>query len=314
MHDYQYDVALSFLAQDEPLATQLANTLEERHRIFLYSRKQEQLAGTDGEKTFNEVFAKQARVVVVLYRKGWGESPWTRIEETAIRNRAFEEGYDFALFVPTDDSPSVPTYVPKTRLWIGLARFGINGAASVIDARIQELGGQLRVLSLEERAARAQQVAAFKAFREEYSRSYEAMQAADTSFGRMVETMEQRVAGLQAAAPGLSLGAKRYGRMLVVLGTGPALRLEWCRQYSNSFEGAYIDATIWEGHPPVPGSYSFHGERYPQHTLRASPDVTDARTFAWQFKTPEGVRQLGAEDACEYILSWWLGKTERALA
>lgn len=314
MDGYKYDVALSFLVQDEPLATQLANILEERHRVFLYSRQQEQLAGTDGEKTFNEVFATQARMVVVLYRQGWGESPWTRIEETAIRNRAYEEGYDFALFVPTDDKPTVPTYLPKTRLWIGLARFGVNGAASVIDARIQELGGEPRVLSLEERAARAQKASEFKAFRQGYFRSHEGVQAADASFSRILEAVEQRVAGLQAAAPALGLQAKRFGRILVVLGTGPALRLEWRHQYTNSFEGAYLDATVWEGHPPVPGAFTFREERHPRHTLRATPDVTEVRTFSWQFKTSEGARLLDSEGACEYILSWWLSKTERSLA
>lgn len=314
MADYQYDVALSFLAEDEPLATQLASILGERHRVFLYSRKQEQLAGTDGEKTFNDVFAKQARVVVVLYRQGWGQSPWTRIEETAIRNRAFEDGYDFALFAPPDDKPSVPPYVPKNRLWIGLARFGVNGAASVIDARIQELGGEPRTLTLEQRAARAHSAAEFKTFRDGYFRSYEGVQAADASFQRVTENVEARVASLQAAAPGLGLQAKRFGRVLVVLGAGPALRLEWSRQYANSLEGAHIGATIWRGHPPVPGAVSFDNDRHPIHTLRPAPDVTEAREFAWQFKTPEGERLMDADGASECILSWWLAKTERSLA
>ncbi len=89
---FKYDVAFSFLAQDEGLATELCDLLQDRMRIFLYSKRQEDLAGTDGEETFNAVFGAQARLVVVLYRKGWGESPWTRIEETAIRNRAYKEG------------------------------------------------------------------------------------------------------------------------------------------------------------------------------------------------------------------------------
>ena len=48
--DFKYDVAFSFLAQDEVLAMQLADQFEGRLRVFLYSRKQEQLAGTDGER------------------------------------------------------------------------------------------------------------------------------------------------------------------------------------------------------------------------------------------------------------------------
>jgi hypothetical protein len=75
--DFKYDVAFSFVAQDEGLATQLADQFEGRLRVFLYSRKQEQLAGTDGEKSFNDVFAAQSRLVVVLYRDEWGQSPWT---------------------------------------------------------------------------------------------------------------------------------------------------------------------------------------------------------------------------------------------
>ena len=249
----------------------------------------------------------------MLFRQGWGESPWTRIEETALRNRAYDEGYDFALFVPTDDRPTVPKYVPKTRIWIGLARFGVNGVASVIDARIQELGGEPRALSLEQRAARAQKASEFRVFREGYFRSYEGVQAADASFACMLEAIENRVVNIQAAAPGLALQAKRFEKVLVVLSTGPALRVGWRRQYANSFEGADIDASIWEGHPPVPGIFTFREEHSRKHELRPTPDVTEAQTFAWQFKTKEGPRLLDAEEASEYILSWWLGKTERSM-
>ena len=103
---YKYDVAFSFLARDEGLATELNDLLQDRVRTFLYSRKQGEIAGKDGEQSFNAVFGKEARLVVVLYRRGWGETPWTRIEETAIRNRAFEYGYDFVKFIPLDEPPS----------------------------------------------------------------------------------------------------------------------------------------------------------------------------------------------------------------
>ena len=67
-HDqYKYEVAFSFLAQDEVLATELNDLLQDRLSTFIYSKRQEELAGTDGEETFNNVFGKQARLVVVLY-------------------------------------------------------------------------------------------------------------------------------------------------------------------------------------------------------------------------------------------------------
>jgi hypothetical protein len=89
---YKFDVAFSFPSKDEGLATRINDLLQDRIETFLYSRQQEKLAGTDGEKTFSEVFGKEARVVVVLFRNGWGQTRWTRIEETAIRGRAYERG------------------------------------------------------------------------------------------------------------------------------------------------------------------------------------------------------------------------------
>ena len=65
---YNYDVALSFLAQDERLATELNDLLQDRLKTFLYSKRQGEIAGTDGEQTFNKVFGEEARVVVVLCR------------------------------------------------------------------------------------------------------------------------------------------------------------------------------------------------------------------------------------------------------
>src|SRR5262249_13393845 len=73
---FKYDIAFSFVREDEGLATQLNDHLRDRYRTFLYSRAQEQLVGTDGEQTFNSVFEKEARIVAVLLRPEWGHTPW----------------------------------------------------------------------------------------------------------------------------------------------------------------------------------------------------------------------------------------------
>jgi hypothetical protein len=116
--DFEFDVAFSFHSLDEGLAIQVNDLLQDQFKTFIYSERQAMLAGTDGEETFNAVYGRKARCVVVLYRKEWGETPFTRIEQTAIRNRAFQEGYEFTLFVPSEKPPSVPTWLPKTRLWL----------------------------------------------------------------------------------------------------------------------------------------------------------------------------------------------------
>ncbi len=52
----KYDVAISFLHRDEQFALKIHAGLSERMEVFLYSKKQEELAGTDGLESFREAF------------------------------------------------------------------------------------------------------------------------------------------------------------------------------------------------------------------------------------------------------------------
>ena len=167
---FKYDVAFSFLKDDEGLAVELDDLIRDRVATFLYSRRQGELAGTDGELSFNEVFAANARIVVVLHRVSWGQTPWTRIEETAIRNRAFEHGYDFVIFVPLDEGP-LPKWLPKTQIWVGLERWGARGAAAVIEARVQDAGGMPRTESIHDKAARLKRAADYDTDRKQFFHS-----------------------------------------------------------------------------------------------------------------------------------------------
>jgi hypothetical protein len=152
---FEYDIAFSFAQKDEVLAYSIYMLLKDRLKCFIYSEEQKKLAGTDGETTFNQVFSKDSRIVVIFHSQDWGNTKWTRIEETAIKNKGFDEGYDFVILIPTDKPVNPPKWLPKTRLWIGLDRWGIESAASVIEARAQEFGGQVKELTLLEKIAQA---------------------------------------------------------------------------------------------------------------------------------------------------------------
>ena len=70
-----YDVAISFLSQDEQIGAAFRDRLSEGLKVFFYPRNQEQLAGTDGLETMRTPFLSDSRVVVVLYREPWGKTP-----------------------------------------------------------------------------------------------------------------------------------------------------------------------------------------------------------------------------------------------
>src|SRR5208337_180417 len=104
------------LQQDEPIALDLYERLSPNFDVFVYSKKQEDLAGTDGTESFRKAFRQDSRLVVVLYRDGWGETPWTRIEEGAICDRFLKEGWSWLLFIMTDSRSTHPPWLPETRI------------------------------------------------------------------------------------------------------------------------------------------------------------------------------------------------------
>jgi hypothetical protein len=254
--DYKYDVAFSFLAQDEGLATELNDLLQDRVRTFLYSKKQGEIAGKDGEQSFNTVFGEEARAVVVLYRQGWGETPWTRIEQTAIRNRAFEHGYDFAKFIPLDEKPTLPNWLPRTQIWIGLKRWGISAAAGVIEARIQELGGEPHEEDVLERAARLERSFEFSNRKKQFLNSYEGVKIANQEFGVIHEELGSLINQIKVSSSKLSFNLKHEDNTIVVLSQAPALSITWRYHYANSLNNAEVQVSFWRGHPPFPGAIS----------------------------------------------------------
>ena len=307
--EYKYDVAFSFLAQDEGLATELNDLLQDRVRTFLYSKKQGEIAGTDGEKSFNAVFSEDARLVVVLYRTGWGQTPWSRIEETAIRNRAFEDGYDFVKFIPLDDPPIVPKWLPRTQLWVGLKRWGTSGAASVIEARIEELGGEPHEETVTERAERLERSLKFSEKRKRFLHSDEGVRAANEQFEVLHKELERLIADVGVSTNSLSFTIKHAKNQTVVLGLSPALSIIWRYRYSNSLDNSYLSISLWNGHPPFPGIMHF-GEppRLSEEKFRF--DLLPNEQCCWKSEGLRGRSYLSHELA-SFILKYAMDYTDK---
>lgn len=190
MDDYKFEVAFSFCKVDESLASKMNDLLQDRYSTFIYFEKQKEIAGKDGEIEFGKVFRSESRVVVILYRSEWGNTSWTRIEETAIRDRAFDKGYDFTLFIPTENNIKMPEWLPRQRLWYGFERYGIEGAASVIESKIQENFGQIREENAEEKAKRLQRKIVFEQKKKSFLYSIEGVQAAAKEVNSLFSIIE----------------------------------------------------------------------------------------------------------------------------
>jgi hypothetical protein len=188
--NFKYEVSFSFLKQDEPIAYDINDRILDRLTTFIYSRKQEELGATDGEKQFNKVFFEESRIVVLLYREGWGQTPWTRIEETAIKNRAFEKGWDFLVLINLDPNSKLPKWIPQTYIWLDYQRFKSEGAIAVIDQRVKQNGGTSREESIEDKANRLKRQRTAENERENYLRSSEAIQNAYSEMTLLIQKLK----------------------------------------------------------------------------------------------------------------------------
>jgi hypothetical protein len=201
--------------------------------VFLYSEQQKALAGKDGEIAFNDVFARDARTVVVLYRVGWGQTPWTRIEETAIRNRGFDEGYDFATLVAIESPVDPPKWLPKNRLWVGFDRWGIEGAAATIEGRVQETHGTV------EQQTELDRILVEEASKQEHTDFVEAtgsVPIAEEEFRILKAELLSLVAAASARLPNLKLAPveEHNGRLISLYGATHEVHISWSQQYLNT--------------------------------------------------------------------------------
>src|ERR1700719_1137088 len=123
----QYDVAISFLSEDQTTAAAICDKLSEGLKVFFYPRNQEELAGTDGLESMRGPFF-DCRVMVVLYREKWGKTPWTRVEMPAIQESCLKFGWDPLFFIVLNQSDILPVWLPQIRVRYNFADFGLEQA------------------------------------------------------------------------------------------------------------------------------------------------------------------------------------------
>ncbi len=279
--DYKYEVAFSFLQEDEQLALGIADRIRDRVSVgaFVYSERQDELVGTDGVDAFSRVFGEDSRIAVILYRKGWGETKWTRVEENAIRTRGFNEGHEFVLLVKLDTT-NPPVWLPPTRIYLGFDRYGIDGVASVIEARVQATGGTVHVESVADYAARISRDLNFEAQRRQFLASDQGVEYAkrelDLLFGELKRLAEQIDSG-----PRIEVGFERPNFDFCRLSTlnarfGVTRHLAW----GNTLEDSGITFILTEG-GQFYGPYTMKEPHY-KEMFSYSVDLDRSGTIGWR--------------------------------
>ena len=237
---HKYEVALSFLQDDEQLALEIADRIRGRVSVgvFVYSERQDVLAGTDGVDAFSRIFGEQSLIVVILYRKGWGETKWTRVEENAIRTRGFNEGHEFVLLVKLD-AASPPVWLPPTRLYLGFDRYGIDGVASAIELRVQSAGGSVRSETILDHATNVAREVDFRNELNRWRQSGQAVESAKQQAQLLLQELKRYSEEVSAERPQIPIEWNKPDQTLCgVSARGKGFTVSWFNYYDNYFDHA----------------------------------------------------------------------------
>lgn len=305
--EFEYDVAFSFTAQDEALATQLNDLVADRLETFIYSERQKELAGTDGQTTFSEVYGKKARVVVILYRAEWGQTRWTGVEMNAIRTRAFEHGFDFTVFIPTEPKPSTPAWLPATRLYIGLERWGLEGAAAVVEQRVIDAGGTSKPETLVERAARLKRSTDLKTAQQQFERG-EGTAKANAAYEEFAEALKAGTEVVRGSGMNVEYRTSQHFRIVSCYPFN--LICSWYPHYSNSIEDIDLHATFYKGFPELPGFHRPYNKAVQLRNLKFRYSLVRVDHSAYVTKgTP--AKEFSPEQLADHLLSQLMDISDR---
>jgi hypothetical protein len=241
---FEFDAAISFLQADLPFALELRESLSPALQVFVYSRNQETVAATDGMETFRTVFLDRARLSVVLFRRGWGSTPWTAVEEAAIRDRCLHTRYRSLVLVNLDGSEP-PSWVPETYQYFDRTQYSADELVGVIKARAQEMGAELRVPSVADRAEAIERQRVFDAETAQLlDNSAMEWDAACETLMNMIREEAAAVAARAGWAIECGPGALVGG--FVVISHGQSLQLQGVGRYANTARSAYLEVREYD--------------------------------------------------------------------
>lgn len=279
----KYDVAFSFLAQDLGVAQDLESRLTPGLNTFVYARRKEELLGRDGMDSFSEVFRRDARLSVVLFREGWGHTPWTAFEETAIKSRALETRFSSMMVVRLDDS-EMPTWIPSHQLYVSQGSDTRPEMAAVIRARAQEQGAVVKKLSASEIALKKSRDEYLREAREQRARSHKAPEEIRQELGVLYGEILRIVAEIKAGDANFDIAAAAHNDSCVISSSRQSASLI-LYPIGNTLRDLVLRENRWKGPHGLP-SPSNPQPGGPHHlgATHYRPVISSDDAWVWQWE------------------------------
>jgi hypothetical protein len=260
-----------------------------------------------------EPFLK-ARVAVVLYREPWGKTKWTRIEETAIKDRCLEVGWQSLQFVMLDKNNAHPKWLPNTHIRFNYEDYGLNQLIGAVKRAVQEQGGVLKQPDALSEARRVQREAEYIADRDAMMRDRAWIEG---TVHRSLRETFNKVEELVAQANrdhGFNIVCRANGYQSCIMRSGfMSLGCGWRQPIFNNvgsdpYGDCYLRVAEFSGALLLPGEFAMHEPRVlKEHRIKVS--VTENRELVW---LDEKEQQIEAERLADRILMILMDLISRA--
>jgi hypothetical protein len=284
----KYDVAISFLSKDEPTASAIYQKLTEGLNVFFFPRNQEELAGTDGLESMRKPFFDDSRVMVVLYQEPWGKTPWTRVEETAIKEACLQHGWERLFFMVLNQKDKIPVWLPTNHVRFNYADYGLEQAVGAIKARVQDNGGQNRPLTALKRAELLQ---AAESFRHDQAQmgSGQGIATIVRNVGELFQQIKNRcdeinTHGSSTIRCGIDFQERNAYQRCIMTDGRVSVAVVWNQQWTNSLSNSGLFIREYRGGLTLPHEAGRIYARDPTmlNDEKYVPDLSLSREYGWK--------------------------------
>lgn len=302
----RYDVALSFLYPDLNLAKALYDELTKGLEVFFFPRSQEELAGTEGLESMREPFRNESRLNVVLYRPRWGKTPWTAVEETAIKESCLDTGFKSLFFLVIEPTTDLPKWLPETHVRFNYADFGIEQAVGAIKARVQERGGQVQPLTPARKAELLQA-------EEEFQNQKAYLLSSETAIFQEVETLFQEIVrqceevnagGHFEILESVALKRREIEQICTIGQDQVSLSVIWYQPFAGTLHKAVLVVREFDRQLILPPGHFFLSQPRVLKETKYLPDVSRTRAYGWRRERGPGSYIAGKDLATDLVLQF----------
>jgi hypothetical protein len=282
----KYDIAISFLYQDLSLAQALYDKLRAGLEVFFFPGNQEVLAGTDGLESMRAPFRHESRLNVILYRPRWGNTPWTAVEELAIKESCLDNSYRNIFVYVIESTGVLPKWLPDTHVYFSSAHYTLDEAVGAIKTRVQDRGGEYKPLTPSRKAE-------LNRAEEDYRRAKSYMSTSDGMtkiFSKVKELFEEISRQCEEVNAGghahidhkVDLQEGTIQQICTLGGPRVGMLVIWYQPYGNLLQNALLGVREFNENMIIPPGHIRLQDPEMVSEAKYDPDLSRALEYGWK--------------------------------